>query len=180
MSSKRSVAEILASLESREVFHEEREVFHAGQEVHHRDQRAVHAAELAKVRLRLAAFREAAASAVEIVDQPPMGDQPPEETGAAAAATVSPEAMSKLSGRLIPSRIVRSVIASLPADEPFGPTLVASETNRRHAGTLRRPLDTRTISDILRRMRDEGLLHLVQEGKAFHEALYAKGPRKRS
>lgn len=178
MSSKRSVAEILASLEGREVFHGEREVFHAGQEVHHRDQRAVHAAELEKVRHRLAAFREAAASAVEIVDQP-MGDQPPEETAVVAAATVSPEVLSRLSGRLIPSRIVRSIVASLPADEPFGPTLVASETNRQYAGTLRRPLDTRTISDILRRMRDEGLLHLVRGGKAFHEALYAKGPRKR-
>ncbi len=173
MSSKRSVAEILASLEGREVFHGEREAFHAGQEVHHRDQRAVHVAELEKVRHRLAAFREAAASAVEIVEQPVEGRV---ET----VATVSPEAMSKLSGRLIPSRIVRAVIASLPADEPFGPTLVASETNRRHAGTLRRPLDTRTISDILRRMRAEGLLHLVQGGKAFHEALYAKGPRKRA
>lgn len=177
MSSKRSVAEILTSLEGREAFHGEREVFHAGQEVHHREQRAVHAAELEKVRQRLTAFRDAAASAVEIVDQP-MGNQPLEET--AAAMTVSPEVMSKLSGRLIPSRIVRSVIASLPADEPFGPTLVASETNRRHAATLRRPLGTRTISDILRRMRDEGLLHLVQGGKAFHEALYAKGPRKRA
>ena len=83
-------------------------------------------------------------------------------------------------GRLIPSRIVRSIVASLSADEPFGPTLVASETNRQYAGTLRRPLDTRTISDILRRMRDKGLLHLVQGGKAFHEALYAKGPRKRA
>jgi hypothetical protein len=179
MSSKRSVAEILASLEGREVFHGEREVFHAGQEVHHRDQRAVHAAELEKVRQRLAAFREAAASAVEIVDQP-MVDQPQEETRAPVTTAVSPEVMSKLSGRLIPSRIVRAVIASLPADEPFGPTLVASETNRRHAATLRRPLDTRTISDILRRMRAEGLLHLVQGGKAFHEALYAKGPRKRA
>ena len=70
MSSKRSVAEILTSLEGREAFHGEQEAFHAGQEVHHRDQRAVHAAELEKVRQRLAAFREAAASAVEIVDQP--------------------------------------------------------------------------------------------------------------
>jgi hypothetical protein len=173
MSSKRSVAEILTSLEGREAFHGEREAFHAGQEVHHRDQRAVHTVELEKVRQRLAAFREAAASAVEIVDQPIEGRV---ET----VAAVSPEVLSKLSGRLIPSRIVRAVIASLPADEPFGPTLVASETNRRHAATLRRPLDTRTISDILRRMRAEGLLHLVQEGKAFHEALYAKGPRKRA
>ena len=126
------------------------------------------------MRQRLAAFREAAASAVEIVDQPL------EETRVPAATAVSPEVMSKLSGRLIPSRIVRAVVASLPADEPFGPTAVASETNRRHAAALRRPLDTRTISDILRRMRAEGLLHLVQEGKAFHEALYAKGPRKRA
>ena len=173
MSSKRSVAEILASLEGREAFHGEREAFHAGQEVHHRDQRAVHAAELEKVRQRLAAFREAAASAVEIVDQPVEGKV---ET----VATVSPEVLSRLSGRLIPSRIVRSIVASLPADEPFGPTLVASETNRQYAGTLRRLLDTRTISDILRRMRDEGHLHLVQGGKAFHEALYAKGPRKRA
>lgn len=173
MSSKRSVAEILASLEGREVFHGEREAFHDSQEVHHREQKAVHAAELEKVRQRLAAFREAAASAVEIVDQPIEGRV---ET----VAAVSPAVMSKLSGRLMPSRVVRSVVASLPDDEPFGPTAVAIETNRRHRDSLRRPLDTRTISDILRRMRAEGLLHLVQEGKAFHEALYAKGRRKKA
>ena len=171
MTSKRSVAEILASLEAREAFHNEREAFHASQEVHHREQRAAHAAELEKVRQRLAAFREAAASAVEIVDQPPAGET---ET----APAVSPAVKSKLSGRLIPSRVVRAVIATLPADEPFGPTAVAAETNRRHADALGRPLDTRTVSDVLRRMRSEGSLHLVQEGKAFHEAVYAKGPRK--
>ena len=166
MSSKRSVAEILASLEMREALHEEREAFHASQEVHHREQRAAHAAELEKVRQRLAAFREAAASAVEIVDQPLA------ETETAPA--VSPAVKSKLSGRLIPSRVVRAVIATLPADEPFGPTAVATETNRRHADTLDRALDARTVSDVLRRMRAEGSLHLVQEGKAFHEALYSR------
>ena len=170
MSSKHSVAEILASMEAREVFHEERETFHAGQEVLHREQRALHAADLEKVRQRLAAFREAAASAVEIVDQ--RVEEP--------APAALPAVRSKLSDRLIPSRVVRAVIATLPVDEPFGPTAIAAETNRRHADTLRRLLDARTVSDILRRLRSEGLLHLVQEGKAFHEALYAKGPRKRA
>ena len=166
MSSKRSVADILASLEAREAFHEERETFHAGQEIHHREERAAHAGELEKVRQRLAAFREAAASAVEIVEQ----------AVAEPAPAPLPVVTSKTSGRLIPSRIVRAVVATLPADEPFGPTAVARETNQRHGETLRRLLDTRTVSDILRRMRDEGRLQLVQEGKAFHEALYIQRP----
>ncbi|HYX24714.1 MAG TPA: hypothetical protein VFC23_11220 [Thermoanaerobaculia bacterium] len=42
---------------------------------------------------------------------------------------------------------------------------------------MRRPLDGRTVSVTLRRLRDAGQLHQVQEGRAHHEALYAKGPR---
>ncbi|MEA2600943.1 MAG: hypothetical protein QOF89_1935 [Acidobacteriota bacterium] len=84
---------------------------------------------------------------------------------------------SSLSGCLaLLLQVVRAVIATLPAGEPFGPTAVATETNRRHADTLGRPLDAHTVSDILRRMRAEGSFHLVQEGKAFHEALYARRP----
>jgi hypothetical protein len=50
MSSKLSIAQVVAKLEARLAFHRQQEAFHAQQEVHHREQRAVHAAELERLR----------------------------------------------------------------------------------------------------------------------------------
>jgi len=54
---------------------------------------------------------------------------------------------------------------------------VTAEVNRRFADRLRRPIDTRMASDVLRRMNNARQIHLVRVGKAFSEALYAKGAR---
>jgi len=76
--------------------------------------------------------------------------------------------------RIMTSKLVARVIHSLP-DETFGANRVAEETNRRYRTTLKRPVDARTASTVLRRLRDAGEIHQVQSGGAAHEALYAEG-----
>ena len=53
--------------------------------------------------------------------------------------------------------------------------LVTQEVNRRFRKMLRRAADIRAVSVILRRMSAVRRLRLVREGKANHEALYARG-----
>jgi hypothetical protein len=166
MSSKLSVAEVLENLESRAAFHREREAFHAGQEEQHRQERTRHAAELEKVLHNLETFRSASSSAVELVQQ----------AHPAPGPTV-PHLELPASGKLMVSRMIRAVVESQGDGEPFGASLVTAEVNRRFADRLRRPVDTRAASDVLRRMNNAGQIHLVRAGKAFSEALYAKGAR---
>ena len=168
MSGKLSVEDVVANLEARAAFHGEQEALHAQQEVHHREQRVAHAAELAKVRQHLETFRAAAVPALELARiplVPPSASPPPPEDLPA-------------SGRLMVSKLLRRVVQSQPDGEPFGATAVAAEANRRFGSHLKKKaIDSRTASDVLRRLTNEGAIHLVREGKAFHEALYAKGAR---
>jgi hypothetical protein len=165
VSSKLSVAEVLGSLEARAAFHREREAFHAAQEEQHRQERARHAAELETVLHNLEAFRTVSASAVELVQQA----SPPEPA--------EPPVRGPASGRLMVSRFIRAVVESRPEGEPFGASAVAAEANRRFGDRLKKPIDTRTASDVLRRMSKGRQIHLVRTGKAFSEALYARGAR---
>jgi hypothetical protein len=163
MSSKLSVAEVLSQLEARAAFHREREAFHAAQEAHHRQERAQHSAELEKVLHNLEAFRTVSASAVELVRQasPPEPAEPPVKAPA--------------SGRLMVSRFIRAVVEGRTEGEPFGASAVAAEVNRRFGDRLRKPVDTRAASDVLRRMSSARQIRLVRPGKALSEALYARG-----
>ena len=167
MSTALSVAEILAKLEARIAHHEQQAAFHKEQEAHHREQSAVHAAELEKVRQHFESFKAAALPAADLAGVP-MASAPQEE---------EPEDLSEFIGkRITASKLITRVIHSL-ADETFGATRVARETNRRFRNTLKKPVDARAASTILRRLRDAGELHQVQSGGAAHEALYAKGGR---
>ncbi|HEV8583199.1 MAG TPA: hypothetical protein VGX68_29375 [Thermoanaerobaculia bacterium] len=169
MSTRLSIEEMLAQLEKREAHHSERETFHAEQDIfhgqqqiHHREQRAFHAAELEKVRQNLATFRAAAASAVDLV-----GPVEPPKPQPAAPKLPPP-------GKKFVSGLLRLTIESPELQEPFGPAAVAAETNRRFRSHLRELVDTRTASDVLRRLAREGEIVLVQKGKARHEALYRR------
>jgi len=51
---------------------------------------------------------------------------------------------------------------------------VAAECNRRFRAHLRVLVDSRTASDVLRRLAREGEIQLVKKGKAHHEALYKR------
>ena len=166
MSSKLSVAEVLGNLESRAAFHREREAFHAHQEEQHREERARHAAELEKVLHNLETFRAASTSAVELVQQP---------HASAVPVPAEPQVKAPASGRMMASRFIRSVVESREEGEPFGASAVTAEVNRRFGDRLRRPIETRMASDVLRRMNNARQIHLVRAGKAFSEALYARG-----
>lgn len=165
MSSKLSVDEVLANLEQRAAFHREQEALHAEREIHHAEQRALHAAELGKVLQSLESFR-AAAAAVDLA-------RPPEREPVPAAAD---EEKLPPPGRLSVSRLLRRTVERL--EEPFGATALAEEANRRFAAHLEKPVGPRTASDVLRRMLAEGEIRLAREGKAFHEALYSRKPRR--
>jgi hypothetical protein len=78
------------------------------------------------------------------------------------------------------SRYIRAVVESRADGEPFGAGAVVAEVNRRFGDRLKKPVDTRTASDVLRRMSKERKIHLVRPGKAFSEALYAKGAQRGS
>jgi hypothetical protein len=163
MSSKRSIEEVLSNLEARAAFLHQQQAFHAQQEVHHREQREAFATEFEKVQQNLEAFRTAIASTADLATP-----------GSVPAAL--DEAELPPPGRLMVGRLLRLVVERPGLGEPFGPTAVAAEANRRFPDRLREPVGTRAASDVLRRMLAEGELKLVRKGKASHEALYKRRP----
>ncbi|HKI05843.1 MAG TPA: hypothetical protein VKK31_27935 [Thermoanaerobaculia bacterium] len=164
MSSKQSVEELLSNLEEWAAFHKEKEAFHGEQEIHHREQRAFHEEELGKVLQRLEAFRTTAEAAIEIAR--PLAPRP--------ALAAVPEPVLPSPGRLMVSRLLRLVVESPGLEEPFTPTALAEEANRRFAGRLKEPIASRSASDVLRRMTAEGKLRSLNKGKAFHETMYER------
>jgi hypothetical protein len=168
MSTAFSVAEILAKLEARIAHHEQQVAFHKQQEVHHREQSAAHAAELDKVRQHFESFKAAALPAADLAGAL-VASEPEEE---------APEDLREFIGkRLMTSKLIARVVDSLGEGQTFGAAWVAQETNRRFHNALKRPVDARTVSTVLRRLRDAGELHQARPGSAAHEALYSKGGR---
>jgi hypothetical protein len=169
MSTALSVAEILAKLEARIAHHEQQMAFHKERETHHREQSAAHAAELDKVRQHFESFKAAALPAADLAGVP-VASAPVEEE--------KPEDLSEFVGkRLMTSKLIARVVDSLGEGQTFGAAWVAQETNRRFHSALKRPLDARTVSTVLRRLRDAGELRQVKSGGAAHEALYSRGGR---
>lgn len=164
MSSKLSVAQILANLEARYAFHREQEALHAREEAHHREQRTAHAAEMEKVHGRLESFKAASESLEELAEEPIPGQTPKQSV---------PDFGS---GRPTPTRMIRAVVESHRPGDRFGANGVAAEVNRRYPDKLDAPVDGRAVSVVLRRMRDERKIYLVRPGKAHFEALYSLGP----
>jgi hypothetical protein len=156
MSVNLSLSEILRNLQRRIDALREQVDLHTRQEEHHREQRA-----LLDARRHLESFQEAAAVAADI-------DLP-----AAASPPVPKE--EDLGPKPSLPKMVKRIVADRPEGERFGPKIVAQEVNQRFRKTLRRPVDARAISVVLRRMSTARRIHLVREGKANHEAVYAKG-----
>jgi hypothetical protein len=166
MSTSLSVAEILAKLEARIEHHEQQMAFHKQQEAHHREQSAAHAVELETVRRHFESFKAAALPAADLAGAAGVPVPAKEE---------EPEDLREFVGkRLLTSKLIARAIRGL-ADETFGATRVAQEANRRYRNTLKKPVDARAASTVLRRLRDAGEIQQVQSGGAAHEALYSKG-----
>jgi hypothetical protein len=156
MSSDLSIAQVLTDLEAQVRQLEEQEAFHVQQEVFHREQRALRAGDLAMIRERYEAFKAAAAAAGEVVRRVKVEG---------ADESAPPVTISKMIGRLVDAKM---------AGERLTPSAMAQEVNETFAKRLRRPVSGRTASVALSRLTRLGRLELVREGKAFHEAIYAK------
>ena len=161
MNPRLSIAQVLSDLESQIATHEERASFHIGQETFHRSQRELHESELARLRQRYEGFKTAAQAAGE-------------EVGRGAALRPAPED-SEESQRSTLSKLVARLIGQKGEGEQFGPTALAREINERHAKRLRNPARARSVSVALRRLLADGDVRLVEEGRAFHEAVYVRG-----
>lgn len=159
-----SVAQIVTDLETQIAHFQSQEAFHAQQEAFHREQRELNAAELASVRKRYEAFKTAAQAVSEAADRASqvIRARQLEEDTSLRITTVS--------------KLIARVVEAKPEHETFGPTAVAQEVNARFGKKLRRPLDSRAVSVTLRRMESDGRIHLVQKGRAFHEAVYTREP----
>ena len=110
--------------------------------------------------------------------QPDPGGGPPgrlRRPVAPESPSETPEDLREFVGkRIMTSKLIARVIQGFGEDETFGATRVAREANRRYRDTLKRPVDARGASVVLRRLRNAGQIHQVQSGGAAHEALYSK------
>jgi hypothetical protein len=164
MASSPALEEITARLEAQIDYHREREAFHARLETEHREQRAQHAAELEALTSNLAAFKAAAATAVELARRevplapPPAPSAPSQDIGRRASLT----------------HMVTRVLEIKPSGEAFGAIAVTKEVNLHYGKRLRRPVTTKLVSIVLRRLHHEGQLRQIREGRPHHEALYAR------
>lgn len=75
---------------------------------------------------------------------------------------------------VLPSKLVARAAAEMPAGEPFAPTRIAAEVNRRYSRELRKPIDSRLASTALRRLMLRGVIRLVRKGTAHRETIYAR------
>ncbi len=160
-----SIAQIMANLEAQIAHFESQESFHAQQAAFHHEQLQINAAELAKAREHYEAFKAAAVAVSEAVlhASSDRAARQSEEDASLRITTIS--------------KLIVRVVEAKPDGETFGPTTVAEELNARFGKRLRRPLDGRAVSVTLRRLQADGEIHQVQRGRAFHEALYARGPK---
>jgi hypothetical protein len=126
-------------------------------------------AELETVRRHFDSFKATALPAADLAGVP---------MPSAAAGEEAPEDLGEFVGkRIMASKLIARAIDRLGDDETFGANRVAQETNSRYHDKLKKPVDARKVSVVLRRLRDAGELHQVKSGGAAHEALYSKRPQ---
>ncbi len=162
MSRNLSVAQILADLETQIAYFEAQAPFHARQEAFHRAERERCEGELEKLRERYEAFKAASAAVGEVVQR---GRGPGSPTQAVEKDDGTPTSTRNL---------IAWVVSAKAPEDSFGPRAVAQEVNARFSKRLRQPVNVRAVSVALSRLAGEGMLKVVREGKAHHEALYAR------
>ena len=163
MSKTLSVAQMLANLEARIAFHQERRSFHAEKKAHHHEQLALHDAELQTTRERFEAFKAAAEAASELAAPP-----------SAPEGVRAKEEIAQFGNRPMVSRLIARVVDSQPAGEVFGARAIAAEVNRRYREVVKKPVQPRTVSVVLRRLEISGRIRQTRPGKALYEALYVR------
>lgn len=172
MSLKLSVGEMLDNLERKIALHREQAALHAREEELHRGQRVLHEAELETATKYYEALKAAAVPAAEMALPPSV-----EPAAPTTAEESEDDAQAGLHLRL--NDFIARILESRSGSEPFGPTAMTEEINRRFRSRLDKEADVRSVSAALRRMSKKNQVHLVREGRAYSEALYAKGPEPR-
>jgi hypothetical protein len=171
MTLKVSVGELLETLERKIAFHREQAALHAREEELHHSQRTLHEAELESATRHFEALEAAALPAAEVALSAP--DHTP-------AVLPGPEEDDEDVGSNPPLRALISRILKDRTDgEPFGPTAITAEINRRFRDRLDQDADVRNVSAALRRMCRKRQIQAVREGRSYREALYAKDPSRR-
>lgn len=165
MTSNRTVADIVASLQSQLAFYREKEDLHTQQEAFHREQRELHGAEREKIERALEAFGVAVSGALTLAERTLASPEQPDERGADLGSASNPKL----------GRMVELILAEKSPDDRFGPVGLAAEVNRRFSNRLRRPVDARQMSVVLRRLERLRKVHLVRKGRPHWEALYGRG-----
>ncbi len=155
-----SIAELIGSLEAQAAEHERQESFHAEQETFHRERRSAHAAELEQVRRHLEALR-AAVAALDQTDRRSLQNTPAEDD-----EDLGPASRPRL------ARMVEKVVETMRPGERFGSESLTAEVNRRFGERLRKPIDERQVSVVLRRLAEKKRIELVRRGRPHQEALY--------
>ena len=164
-----SIAQMLASLETKVALHRERKQFHAEQEAIHREQTALHATELDNALARLEAFRSAAEAAGELLEHAKLAATPPAQPDLDDADLVRKRSLSRMTARVVEGK---------SPDEVFGARAVTREIQERWGAKLRRRPDPRSVAATLRRWAAAGRIHQVREGRSYYESLYTRQPPK--
>ncbi len=71
---------------------------------------------------------------------------------------------------------MRRVIETKRPDEVFGASTLIAEINSRWGAKLKRGIEPRSASATLRRWAATGRIHLVRDGRSYHESLYTRQP----
>lgn len=171
MGSNLSIAEALAHLETKVAYHKEQqelhaaqEAFHAEQEVYHAEQKVIHEAEHRKAVERFESFKAASAAIGDLlVDVKPSA--PPPAPPSEDVAQGKWRWLSKLMSRVIETKA---------PEEVFGASTLINEIHARWGAKLRHDIEPRSASATLRRWAAEGRIHLVRDGRSYHESLYTR------
>jgi hypothetical protein len=108
-------------------------------------------------------FRIASVQAAELVEDVPVIETvpaPPEDLGSASKPRLT--------------RMVSKWIEAKGPAEAFGPKELCRELNQLYGKKLRRQLDQRQVSDVLRRFERLGRLHRLQSGRPYGQTLYCR------
>lgn len=159
---KPSADSILTRLETELAQRREQMELHTREEARHRAERERLTQEMEDLARTVEAFRASYGSAVQLVGS---GPRPQEDAEAAGDAAGDHRTLT---------RLVTRVISGKEGDERFGPVELTREVNRRFSDALRKPVEIRQVSDVLRRMARAGRIHQVRRGRPHHEALYAQ------
>jgi hypothetical protein len=160
-----SIRELKRRLAAQVELHREQEARHARQEEHFRALRSHHAAELAKALQILETFESSSTSALEMVAGP--------EAAAQKGRLDEDLDLGPVSRPKVVRMVVR-VLEDLGSEERFRAGDVAGRVNQRFGARLRQPIDSRQVSFALRRMAQQGRLHLVRAGRPYGQALYCR------